>query len=82
MIQILTEQAFIFATKNVIQRAVSSAVRVMSRSKMFDVMVSLTNGKPLVHRKKSCSFSLPSAPLNYSLKLKDFKYLESASLMA
>ena len=52
----------------------------MSRSKICDVMVSLTNGKPPVHRKKSCLFSLPSAPVNYSLKLKDFKYLESASL--
>ena len=68
------------ATKNVIQRAVSSAVRMMSRRKNFDVMVSLSNGKPLGNRKKSCLFSLPSAPVNYSLKLKDFKYLEIASL--
>ena len=70
MIKISTEQAYIYATKNAILRAVSSAVRMLSRSKIFDVVVSLTKGKPLVHRKQSCLFTLPSVPVKYS-KAKD-----------
>ena len=82
MIKISAEQAYIYATKNAVLSAVFLAVHMLSRSKIFDVVISLTKGKPLVHRKKSCLFTLLSAPVKYSLKPKDFKYLESASLMA
>ena len=38
---------YIYATNN---DAVYSAVRMLPPSKFFDVVVSLTKGKPLVHR--------------------------------
>ena len=49
MIKISTEQAYIYATKNAILRAVSSAVRMFSRSKIFDEVVSLTKKKNLAY---------------------------------
>ena len=56
MIKISTEEAYIYATKNV---DVSSAVRMLVRSEIFDVVVSLTRGKPLVHRKSLVYLHFP-----------------------
>ena len=46
----------------------------------FDVVVSLTKGKPLVHRKSLAYLDFPQAPVKNSLKPKDFKYLENSKL--
>ena len=56
MIKISTEEAYIYATKNV---DVSSAVRMLLRSEIFDVVVSLPRGKPLVHRKSLVYLHFP-----------------------
>ena len=53
-LKLSTEQAYNYATINVILGVVSLAVRVLSQSKIFDVVFLLTKGKPLVQRKKSC----------------------------
>ena len=50
------------------------------REVKFDVVVSLTKGKPLVHRKSLAYLHFPRAPVKYSLKPKDFKYLENSKL--
>ena len=50
------------------------------REVKFDVVVSLTKGKPLVRRKSLAYLHFPRAPVKYSLKPKDFKYLENSKL--
>ena len=50
------------------------------REVKFDVVVSWTKGKPLVDRKSLAYLHFPRAPVKYSLKPKDFKYLENSKL--
>ena len=59
--KISTEQAAIYATKHV---DISSAVRMLPRSKIFDVVVSLTKCKPLVHRKSLAYLHFPRPQQN------------------
>ena len=46
----------------------------------FDVVVSLTKGKPLLHRESLAYLHFPRAPVKHFLKPKDFKYLENSKL--
>ena len=50
------------------------------RDVKFDVVVSMTKGKPLVQRKSLAYLHFPRAPVKKSLKPKDFKYLENSKL--
>ena len=50
------------------------------RKVKFEVVVSLTKGKPLAHRKSLAYLHFPRAPVKYSLNPKDFKYLENSKL--